>query len=179
MFLKTSWSTYKGKRSVQHHVAESYRDAKTGKPRHRLKANVTGLPEHVIESIRKALRSGRELVDVAEVKVETGDSVRGAGVLAVYRAWQQEGLCEVLKGLSEAEQASTLAMVMQRMLSPGSKLSLKEQLAGTLLAKVLSAKRLDEDELYRVMDLLEERFYCVQERITTKVRHELLKHAAI
>lgn len=165
MFLKTSWSTYKGKRSVQHHVAESYRDAKTGKPRHRLLANVTGLPGYVIESIRKALRSGRELIDAAEIKVETGDSVRGAGILAAYRVWQQEGMREVLVGLSEAEKASALAMVVQRMLTPGSKLSLKEQLADTLLAKVLSAKRLDEDELYRVMDILEERFYCIQERI--------------
>lgn len=165
MFVKKSWSTYKGKRSVQYHLAQAYRDPRTRKPRHRLLANLTPLPPHVIDAVREGLRTGKPLVGISSVQVRTGDAVRGAGLLAVYRAWRQEGMPEVLQDLTPAEQASTLAMAAQRILEPGSKLSLQEQFRNTLLAKAFSRKRLDEDELYRVMDVLHEHFYTIQQRL--------------
>lgn len=167
MFVKTSWSTYKGKRSVQYHVVESYRDPNTGKPRHRPIINITPLPMHVIDSIREALRTGKTIAQTP-VRVRTGDAVRGAGLLAAYRAWKQANLDNVLSFLTSAERQSTMTMVLQRILSPGSKLSLRQRFVDTIFAKVFSQKRFDENELYEVMDILHKNFYRIQQRLANE-----------
>jgi len=168
MFVKSGWRIYKGRRYYHHHVAESYRQ--NGKVRTRRLLNVSVLPPHAIEALRQSLRTGKALVGVDGVQVQTGDALRGAGLMAIMRAWQREGMPQVLAGLTAAEQVSTLAMVAQRILRPGSKLSLKEQFASTVLAQAVSRKRLDEDELYRVMDVLHEQFYTIQERLRSRCR---------
>lgn len=168
MFVKRGWRTYKGKRYYHHHLAESYRDPKNGGVRTRRLLNVSMLPPHAIEALRESLRTGKALLGVDSVQVQTGDVLRGAGLVALNWVWQREGMPEVLAGLTEAERQSTLAMVAQRILQPGSKLSLKEEFAGTVLAQSLSHKRLDEDELYRVMDVLHEHFYTIQERLRAR-----------
>jgi transposase len=56
-------------------------------------------------------------------------------------------------------------MVAQRILQPGSKLSLKDQFRDTIWSRVWSAKRLDEEELYRVMDILNNQSYTIQEHL--------------
>jgi len=57
-------------------------------------------------------------------------------------------------------------MTVGRVFDPGSKLALKRGFKDTLLARVFSKNRLDEDELYGVMDRLEKNFYSVQENLT-------------
>ncbi|MEM3485903.1 MAG: IS1634 family transposase [Candidatus Methanomethyliaceae archaeon] len=163
MFVKSSWTMYKGRKILQYHLAESYRDHETGVPRHRLIMNLTPLPAHVIESIRQSLKTGEALGPPPQICV--GDSLRGAGFLAVHRAWQAYGIGEVLDGLTKCQRDSVEAMVIQRILQPGSKRSLKDQLHDTLFGRFWSAKRLDEDELYDVMDILNEQFYSIQERL--------------
>ena len=168
MFVKTSWSTYKGKRSVQYHLAEAYRDKETGKPRHRMLVNLTSLPEHAIDAVRQSLRTGCCVAGLDDVKVSTGDSVRGAGLLAAYRAWKQVKMDTVLSFLSDADRQSMLLMVLQRILDPGSKLSLERRFADTLLAKALPRNRFDADDLYDVMDAVHDNFYEVQERLAAQ-----------
>ncbi|MDA8337561.1 MAG: IS1634 family transposase [Peptococcaceae bacterium] len=163
MFVKSSWTVYKGKRFQQYHVAESYRDDETGVPRHRLLMNLTPLPPHVIESIRESLKTGKALGPPPQISV--GDTLRGAGLLAIHRAWQTFGMSEVLDGLTKCQQDSVEAMVIQRILHPGSKRSLKAQLRDTVFGRFWSAKRMDEDELYEIMDILSKQFYSLQERL--------------
>ncbi|WP_144440485.1 hypothetical protein [Limnochorda pilosa] len=62
--------------------------------------------------------------------------------------WEKLGMDQVLQDLTPAQRQSTLAMVLQRIVDPGSKLSLKERLANTVIARPFSATRLDEDKLY-------------------------------
>ncbi len=170
MFVKKSWNTQRKKKHVQYHIAQSYRVPGTNKVRHKLLMNITPLPQHVIESIDLAFKSG-QVVDVggtvtaADVSVKMGDTARGAGLVSVYRAWKQEKMDQVLSALTPAERESVFAMVAQRILQPGSKLSLKTQFSDTILSRIYSKKRLDEDELYRVMDRLHESFYQIQHRI--------------
>jgi transposase len=164
MFVKKSWNTYKGKRYESYHIAEGYWDSDKQQARHRYVLNISSLPKHVIESIDLALKQGETVVG-ADVNITAGDSLRGAGLLSVCRAWKQQKMDGVLPGLTPAEKESVLAMVAQRILEPGSKLSLKDQFSDTVLSRVYSKKRLDEDELYRVMDKLEESFYGIQDRI--------------
>ncbi len=168
MFVKRSWSYYKGKKYTTTQLAESYRDPKTGQTRHRVLMTLSDLPEHVIEAIDQSLKQGETVVPDRDVRVTAGDTVSGAGLLSIYRIWKQERMEQLLSTLTPAERESMLAMVTQRILQPGSKLSLKEQLGGSILSRVLSKKRLDENELYRVMDKLHESFYDIQHRIQSR-----------
>ena len=167
MFVKYSWNPKRKQRSIQAHIAESYRDPVTKKPRHRLLLNISWLPTHVVEAIAQSLKQGKAVVGVAlsSVKVSTGDALRGGGLLAIYRAWHKYKLPRLLADFTQAEQQSVLAMVAGRILAPSSKLALKAELADTLLARVFSRIRLDEDEFCRVMDKLHEHFYALQQRL--------------
>ncbi len=167
MYVKTSWRTYKGKRYISHHLAEAYRDPETGKARARMLLNLSPLPDYVIEAIKESLKTGKSACS-SQVQIHTGDSLRGAGLLAIYRSWKHEQLDQVLANFTEAERQSLWAMVAQRILEPGSKLSLQRKFRDTLFAMLFSNKRLDEDELYRVMDVLHENFYQLQERLTNR-----------
>jgi len=164
VFVRKSWNPNVGKKSMQHHIVESYRDPETGTTRHKTLMNITPLPDHVKKAIELSLKRGKTVVG-DDVSITTGDILRGAGVLSIHRAWKHQKMDRVLSHLTEAERESVFAMVTQRILDPGSKLSLKDSFSDTLLSRVYSKKRLDEDELYRVMDRLHEGFYDVQERI--------------
>lgn len=171
MFVKSAWNTYKGKRYQRFYLAESYRHPETGTVRHRHLLNLTPLPRHAIDAVARALRegpteaNGSGEVRAGDLKLKAGDSLRGAGVLAIWRWWRLERMEGVLAGCTPAQRQSVFAMVAQRILQPGSKLSLKEYLADTAFARLFSAKRLDEDELYEVMDVLHRDFYEVQKRL--------------
>jgi len=164
VFVKRSWSYYKDKKYVTSQIAEAYRDPETGKVCHNVIMNLGGLPQHVIDSIDYALKTG-ESVAGRDVKVTSGDTLWGAGLMAVLRAWKKEKMDRALQDLTEAERQSAMAMVAARILQPSSKLALKEVLADSVLGRALSKKRLCEDELYRVMDKLHENFYSIQKRL--------------
>ena len=164
MFVKKSWNTKEKKRHYQYHIAESYREPGTGKNKHNYILNISQLPMHVIEAIDQSLKHGQTMTG-PEVRVEAGDNVRGAGLLAIHRMWQQEKMNRVLKGLSAAEKKSVELMVVQRILEPGSKLSLKETMRDTIFKEVWADNRFDEDGLYAAMDRLHDNFYTVQKAL--------------
>ena len=170
MFVKKSWNTRTPNPRPHFSLVESYRDPDTGRPRHRTLMNLSPLPLEVIHLIDQGLK-GHRFVDLDELAFRQGDSLRGAGTLAVLRAWDREDFDSLLAEFTPSRRQSMLAMVTQRILHPGSKLSLKGQFQDTLLARGWSQKRLDEDELYHVMDILHERFYEVQERLHARRGH--------
>jgi len=164
LFVKKSWNTKEKKRHYQYHIAESYREPGTGKNKHNYILNISQLPMHVIEAIDQSLKHGQTMTS-PEVRVVAGDNVRGAGLLAIHRMWQQEKMNRVLKGLSAAEKKSVELMVIQRILEPGSKLSLQETMRDTIFKEVWPDNRFDEDELYAAMDSLHDNFYTVQQAL--------------
>jgi len=164
LFVKKSWNTKEKKRHYQYHIAESYREPETGKNKHNYILNISQLPMHVIEAIDQSLKHGQTMTG-PEVRVEAGDNVRGAGLLTIHRMWQQEKMNRVLKGLSAAEKKSVELMVVQRILEPGSKLSLQETMRDTIFKEVWADNRFDEDELYAAMDSLHDNFYTVQKAL--------------
>jgi len=158
LFVKKSWNTRSPNPKPNFSLVESFRDPKTGRPRHRTLMNLSPFPLEVIRLIDQSLK-GRTLIDLDELAIDQGDCLRGAGTLAVLRAWDREDFAGLLAEFTLAQNQSMLAMITQRILYPGSKLSLKGQFQGTLMARTWSQKRLDEDELYHVMDILHEHFY--------------------
>ncbi len=103
--------------------------------------NLGGLPQHVIDAIDQSLKMGKTVVG-NDVKVSAGDSVRGVGLIAVYRLWKFEDMDRVLSVLTDAQRQSVVAMVAQRILDPGSKLVLREVFRSSLLGICCSKKRL-------------------------------------
>jgi transposase len=167
LFVKKSWNTKEKKRYIQHHIVESYRDRKTGKNKHRYLLNISDLPQHVIDAIDQSFKQGKTVTG-PQVSIKTGDCLKGAGLLAIHRMWKQEKMDQILIGLTPEAKQSVQLMVCQRILQPGSKLSLKETLKSTLFKEAWSKNRFDEDVLYAVMDVMNENFYTIQEALRGK-----------
>jgi len=171
MFVKRSWNTKEKKRHMQHHIVQSYRERGTGKTKHKYLINISMLPQHVIDAIDRAFKNGPNIDDL-NVDVKIGDTFRGAGLLAIHRMWKKAKIDGALRGLSDPEKKSVELMVIQRILEPGSKLSIKIGMRDTILKKIWSKNRFDEDELYLTMDSLNENFYEIQKALRRQNTHE-------
>lgn len=174
MFVKRCASKSKNNTHETFHIVESYRK-EDGTPSHRYLANITPLPDPIIRHIKQLLKHEDEIHELDDIRqllssetsaqIDLGDSLGGAGLLALRRAWQKSGMNRALNILSEAQKQSTFAMVAGRVLDPCSKRALKTKLKDTLLQRAYSKNRLEEDTLYEVMDELEEEFETIQQRL--------------
>lgn len=167
MFVKHNWNVQNGKRYDSYHVVESYKD-EDGKTRHNYLVNLTGLPQHAIDAIATALDNDADLEDIDLISCQRGDSLRGAGQLLVWRAWKKTEMDRVLSELSAAQRRSVFAMTAGRITDPCSKLSLKQKVADTFWARMWPKNRLDEDQLYEVMDGLDENFAGIQKKLARR-----------
>src|SRR6056297_2574796 len=166
MFVKESWNTKAKERKKQYHIVEAYRDEE-GVPRHRYLLNITSLPKNVINAIKKSLK-GKTITSLKDVGIHRDDQVKGAGHVALYKLWRDFDFDKLLKELTEAQRQSAFAMVSQRVFEPSSKNALKEWIEENLFHKIFSATRVDEDELYHVMDLIYNNFYKIQKRFANR-----------
>lgn len=157
----------------RHHpilLREGYRE--NGKVKTRTLANLTGLPPDKIEAMKAALKGTAVLADpIPETSLPHGH------VLAVHTMTHRLGLDTLLHGRRHRMRELSLAMIMGRILDPGSKLALAQSLAKgadhSTLGEVLGlgelGKAVDKEnkessqekravgELYSAMDWLLER----------------------
>jgi len=169
VFIKRSWNPRLKHPKVHKQLAESYWDPQTKRSRHRTLVNITEWPEKVVQALELALQ-GKRLVDAEGLSYQCKDPYRGGGILTIAWLWKKLGMEGVLHTLSPATRQSIFLMVAQRILEPGSTLSLQRSLADTLFARVWSANRFDEDSLYQAMDELEEAFYTTQAALRAQHR---------
>ena len=166
MFVKSNKNESEGKVYYTHHIVESYRD-ENGTPKHRYLANLTSLPDETVEDIRSLLR-GDLSQEAGDITLKQGDSLRGAGQMAIWRAWKKCGMEKALKPYTtRAKRESVFAMVASRLSTPSSKLALKKRSGDTFWARQFSDNRLDEDTLYEVMDRVEENFDDIQKSLAS------------
>lgn len=135
-------------------LRRSYRDAE-GKVRHENLGNLSHLPPEIIDVIR-AMLTGRRLVDLDEDFEITRSLPHGhvAAVLGVLRGLDLERL---LGRERCRERDLVVAMIVQRLIGPGSKLSATRRFAQTTLAEDLDLGEVSEAELLAAMDWLVER----------------------
>ena len=130
-----------------------------GKVRKRTLANLSGWPQARIDALRRVLRDeplvGRE---------EAFDIVRSrphGHVAAVLGTLRQLQLDRLIGTRRSPERDRVLAMIVARVLEPGSKLAtarnLVEATAASSLADTLGMDTVDEDDLYAAMDWLLQR----------------------
>jgi hypothetical protein len=135
---------------TSHLLRRSYRVG--GKVRHENLGNLSHLPIEIIEAVR-AMLAGRRLVDLDEefqIERSLGHG-HVAAVLGVLRALDLERLISRERC---RERDLVVAMICQRLIGPGSKLSATRRFSRTTLADELDLGEVTEAELLGAMDWL-------------------------
>jgi hypothetical protein len=156
-------------------LRESYRDG--GKVRTRTLANLTRWPEAKIEALRRVLKG--ETLAPAPDQLTIERSLPHGHVAAVLGLGRQLGLDRLLPRRPGRLATLALALVVARVLEPAAKLATARQLseatAAHSLGAVLGLGAVDEDELYRALDLLGE----AQPRIEAALARRHLKDGCL
>lgn len=115
-------------------------------------ANISGLPSEAIEAVRRVLQ-GEALLSAGEAfRIER--SLPHGHVAAVLGTLRRLGLERILGRERSRERDLAVALVCQRLLRPGSKLSATRQFALTTLGEELQVEGASEAELLQAMDWL-------------------------
>ena len=150
-------------------LRRSYREG--GKVRHENLGNLSHLPPEIIDVIR-AMLAGRRLVDLDD-DFEIKRSLPHGHVAAVLGVLRDLDLERLLGRERCRERDLVVAMICQRLIGPGSKLSATRRFSQTTLADELSLGEVTEAELLGAMDWLSER----QDRIERTLARRHLNNA--
>jgi transposase len=146
--------TVRGKTYSYHLLRRTFRE--DGRVKHQTLGNLSHLPLAVIDLIRRAIR-GETLVSPEET-FEIVRSRPHGHVAAVVGTLRQLGIDRLIATRASRERELALAMLVARILEPGSKLALARELGRetltTTLGEILGVESADEDELYKAMDWL-------------------------
>jgi hypothetical protein len=133
------------------YLRRTYRDG--GTVRHETLANLSGLPERVVDSIEAALK-GTALVPAGQAQTVTiTRSLPHGHVAAVHAMAVKLGLPRLL-GPASPQRDLALALIVSRVAAPGSKLSTLAWWADTTLGADLGIDGAGTDEAYAAMDWL-------------------------
>jgi transposase len=156
---------------VAHLLRRSYRER--GRVKKETVANLSHLPEEVIELIRGALRGQRFVAFDERFAIER--SLPAGHVQATLSMARRLGLSRLLDRSPSRPRQLCVAMIVQRVIAPGSKLTMSRAFEQSTLAAELSVEGADEDELYEAMDWLLER----QERIERRLARRHLEEGTL
>jgi hypothetical protein len=134
------------------YLRRTYREAGTVK--NETVANLSSLPEHVIDLIDAGLK-GQQLVPAAEA-VTIARSLPHGHVAAVHAMAKKLGLPALL-GPAGRQRDLALALVISRVTAPASKLSTLAWWDDTTLGGDLGVAGASTDDIYAAMDWLEDR----------------------
>jgi len=164
MHVVTTRRQGKGKEYVAHLLRRSYREG--GKVKKETLANLTHLPDDLVELIRRRLR-GEQFLPAAEA-FELERSLPHGHAACVLSIARRLGLARLLDRSPSKERDRALAMICQRLLAPGSKLACARQLAQSTLAEELGVVGVDADDLYAAMDWLSARQQAIEGRLARR-----------
>ena len=142
-------------------LRRSYREQ--GKVKKETLANLSHLPAELVELIRRHL-GGERLVPAAEA-LSIERSVPHGHVAACLAMARSLELSRLLDRRPSRERDLALAMVVARLLEPGSKLATARSLGRSTLAGELGVEGASEDDLYRALDWLEARQEGIEARL--------------
>ncbi len=128
-------------------------------------ANLSALPGHVIDLIDAGLK-GQQLVPATEAVTITGSLPHGH-VAAVHAMARELGLPALLGPAGRARDLA-LALIISRVVKPGSKLSTLTWWADTTLGADLGAAGASTDDIYAAMDWLEGRQDAIEAELARR-----------
>ena len=129
-------------------------------------ANLSHWPGHIVEALRLLLR-GETLVPADTLFSVVGSNPHGH-VEAVLGALRRLGVDRLLASKPCRERDLVMAMIVQRILGPGSKLADVRRWSNTTLAEELSVGGADVDELYDALDWLLGRKEAIEKRLAKR-----------
>ncbi|MGH9098895.1 MAG: IS1634 family transposase, partial [Acidimicrobiales bacterium] len=145
-------------------LRRSYRE--DGKVKKETLANLSHLPAEAITAIRRVL-AGETLIS-AEDAFEIECSLPAGHVNAALLMARRLGLAELLDRSPSRQRDLCMAMIVSRVIAPGSKLSTVRTLGQSTLASELGVERVDEDDLYQAMDWLLDRQARIEDRLAKR-----------
>ena len=150
-------------------LRESYRDA--GRVRKRTLANLSKWPTHLVEGLRILLKGGSAVADLSTA-FDIIRSLPHGHVVAVLGSLRKLRLERLIAANASPERERVIALIVARILAPGSKLATARGLAADTardsLAEMLGLESVDEDELYAAMDWLFERQGVIEQRLANR-----------
>jgi hypothetical protein len=145
-------------------LRRSYRQ--DGKVKKETLANLSHLPVAAIDAIRAVL-AGETVMNVTDA-FEIERSLPAGHVTAALTMARRLGLSTLLDRSRCRERDLCLAMIVGRVIAPGSKLGMVRTLGQSTLASELSVEGADEDDLYAAMDWLLERQTVIEDRLAAR-----------
>ena len=162
--VATTRRVYKGKTYVTHLLRRSIRKGKT--VTHETLGNLSHLPEHVIEIIKRSLK-GETFVPAAEAFRIVRTRAHGH-VDAVLTMIRKLGLEELIASKPSGQRDLVIAMIAERLLFPSSKLAHTRHWHSTTLAEEMDVAYANEDHLYEAMDWLLKRQGAIEKRLAQR-----------
>ena len=157
-------------------LRESFRE--DGKVRKRTLANLTKLPDEMIDALRTLLRGGVVIENLKD-SFQIRQSQPWGHIAAVLGTVCKLGLDRILATRRCLERQLVIAMIVARILDPRSKLATARGLGKeahlSALTQTLQLPEVDEDQLYAAMDWLGQR----QEKIEQQFAKKHLKDGSL
>ena len=157
-------------------LRESYRE--NGKVRKRTLCNLSDWPAAHVEGLRGVLKGGTVIAPDRDAFTVTRSLPHGHAALALGTA-RKIGLDGIIGPVGNRCRDLVLAMIVARIIDPGSKLAATRALSPTTAASslgtILGLGEVDEDELYTALDWLRER----QAAIETALAKRHLKNGTL
>ena len=168
----TTRRRYKDRVYTTHLLRRSYRE--NGKVKNETLGNLSHLPEPVIELIRLALR-GHTLVP-ADAAFQVRRSRPHGHVAAVLGSVRALGVERLLGARRTPERDRCVALIVSRVLFPGSKLATARALhadsATSTLGEELGLEAVQAEELYAAMDWLVKRQWRIERGLARRHLHD-------
>src|SRR6266571_2441117 len=162
---KTGYVDKQGRRKdySSAYLRRTFRDS--GKVKNETVANLSALPDHVIDLIDAGLK-GQQMVPAVGAVTITGSLPHGH-VAAVHAMAAKLGLPALL-GPAVRERDLALALIISRVIQPGSKLSTLTWWDDTTLGADLGVAEASTDDIYAAMDWLEHRQDAIEARLAAR-----------
>lgn len=159
----TTTRHYKSKTYHAHLLCRSYREG--ARVRKETVGNLSHLPVHIIDLIRRALRE-ETLVPVEQFEV-VRSRTHGDGH-AVLTAMDRLGVSRLLSTRREPEAEVVSAMIAARIIAPHTKLATTRWWQTQTVAEHFGVGDASEDDLYAAMDWLLDRQPRIEERLAAR-----------
>src|SRR3954470_9569773 len=162
---------HNGRTYVSYLLRRSYRQG--GQVKHQTLGNLSHLPAPTLDLVRRSLQG--ETFCAGSDSVRILHSKPHGHVEAVLTTCRRLGLEELLASKPCPERTLVLALIVQRILHPGSKLAATRHWQDTTLAEELGVAAADYKQAYAAMDWLLRR----QRRIENKLARQHLGEGAV
>jgi transposase len=162
--VATTKRVYKGKTYLTHLLRRSIRKGKT--VTHETLGNLSHLPDHLIDLIRRSLK-GETFVPAADA-VRITRSLPHGHVEAVLKMIKTLGLADLIASEPSHRRNLVIAMIAERLIFPSSKLANTRHWHDTTLAEDLDVADATEDQLYDAMDWLLDRQSVIENKLAKR-----------